>query len=407
MDNITHALAGCLLAAGTVAVLERRGVAVPDGFRKATVTVGIVTAELPDADLLYSGPALGMGKLGYLLHHRGHTHTVVFAVAAALLVWLAALALRKQWRETPWKSSLLVLALSGTLSHLALDFTNNYGIHPFWPLSKGWYYGDAVFIVEPWLWVFTIPALFLWYRRRAPRVLLALLLTAILLAAWRFGLVAREVALAWTLAVVVWCVVLRRLSVQRQLLGAVAAWLIVEAVFFTGSWHARRLVRTAVGVRTYRDVALSPFVGNPLCYNALVMEHDGTLYRVTEAVVATISALHPASTCTSTSRGGVPGNMMSPRPATSTVHWGTMWSAPVADLARLMRDNCEVAAAMQFIRAPAWRAMPNGDVELGDIRFGNMSTGFAAFTASARPATCPRWVPGWTPPRADLLRLSP
>ena len=35
------------------------------------------------------------------------------------------------------------------LSHILLDFTNNYGVRPFWPFSEKWYSWDIVFIVEP------------------------------------------------------------------------------------------------------------------------------------------------------------------------------------------------------------------------------------------------------------------
>lgn len=35
------------------------------------------------------------------------------------------------------------------LTHILLDFTNNYGVRPFWPFSEKWYAWDIVFIVEP------------------------------------------------------------------------------------------------------------------------------------------------------------------------------------------------------------------------------------------------------------------
>ena len=40
------------------------------------------------------------------------------------------------------------------LGHLVLDSWNSYGVHPFYPFDMRWYYGDAMFIVEPWLWLF-------------------------------------------------------------------------------------------------------------------------------------------------------------------------------------------------------------------------------------------------------------
>jgi inner membrane protein len=40
-----------------------------------------------------------------------------------------------------------------------LDFTNNYGVRPFWPFSERWYSWDIVFIVEPVMLILLIGAL--------------------------------------------------------------------------------------------------------------------------------------------------------------------------------------------------------------------------------------------------------
>jgi inner membrane protein len=160
MDNVTHALAGCLVAAAAVQSTERRDGALSPAFRWGAYTLGVVTAELPDADLFYSGAWTGMGKLGYLLHHRGHTHTVLFAIASALVVWGLALALRRDLRAARPARVLLMLSLIGSLSHVALDYTNSYGVHPWWPVDNRWVYGDAVFIIEPWFWIIALAPLF-------------------------------------------------------------------------------------------------------------------------------------------------------------------------------------------------------------------------------------------------------
>src|SRR6185437_4682028 len=66
------------------------------------------------------------------------------------------------------------------LSHILLDFTNNYGIRPFEPFSYKWYSWDIVFIYEPLLYIFLIgglvlPSLFglineeIGSRKRGPR----------------------------------------------------------------------------------------------------------------------------------------------------------------------------------------------------------------------------------------------
>jgi hypothetical protein len=72
-----------------------------------------------------------------------------------------------------------------TLSHLVLDWTNSYGIHPFWPFDDRWKYGDSVFIVEPWFWVVSVPALVAASTNRVARALLSLVVLAGLVLAWR------------------------------------------------------------------------------------------------------------------------------------------------------------------------------------------------------------------------------
>ena len=47
------------------------------------------------------------------------------------------------------------------LSHILLDFTNNYGVRPFWPFSGRWYSWDIVFIIEPALLLLLIGGLVL------------------------------------------------------------------------------------------------------------------------------------------------------------------------------------------------------------------------------------------------------
>jgi inner membrane protein len=54
-----------------------------------------------------------------------------------------------------WGILFLYACLAG-LSHILLDFTNNYGVRPFWPVSERWYSWDIVFIIEPVMLVFLI-----------------------------------------------------------------------------------------------------------------------------------------------------------------------------------------------------------------------------------------------------------
>ncbi len=429
MDNLTHALAGCLIGAAVAGVSQPSSVngkpQLPAGFRRTSTIVGIVAAELPDIDLLYAGPVLGMGKLGYLLHHRGHTHTVAFALAGALLVWFAALGVTRQLIRPFTPASLTsrasvrlaVVAFLGTASHLLLDYTNSYGIHPFWPLNNRWYYGDSVFIVEPWFWIVSIPALFFTAKGRFVRVLLVATLALALVAAWTVSIVGREVAIALSVGVVIWTVIVFPIHARARIVCAIAAWLTVELIFVASSGAASRMVKSNLGSDAIRDVVLSPAVSNPLCFHVIVVRSDDVLYRVTEGTVAPVPRLRTAWSCdgVSKSQQGQSENLpvqvsLDESPQTSRipstesnkgVRWTREWSAPLVELRRLASSNCEFAAALRFIRVPEWR-FTRGGTELSDARFGSGS-GFATIETRAGSAMCERYLPPWQPPRTDIL----
>ena len=147
MEPVTHLLTGaCLGRAG----LNRR-------TAHATLAA-VLAAEAADLDVLWGlrGPVEG------LAHHRGITHTLVAAPFVALAVTGAVWLWRRVClRSKPAKASaqpvswrwIWLTALIADLSHLALDWTNNYGLRPFFPFNRHWYAGSIVFIAEPVLWL--------------------------------------------------------------------------------------------------------------------------------------------------------------------------------------------------------------------------------------------------------------
>ena len=54
---------------------------------------------------------------------------------------------------------LYLTALIAALSHLLLDWANNYGLRPFFPFNPRWYAGSFFFIAEPVLWGLLLLAL--------------------------------------------------------------------------------------------------------------------------------------------------------------------------------------------------------------------------------------------------------
>ena len=84
-----------------------------------------------------------------------------------------------RWRRVPAGIVPLVagVAFLAPLLHIAMDATNSYGVHPFWPFYDGWLYGDSVFIVEPLLWAAAAPLGFL-LRTALARALVGAVLLA-------------------------------------------------------------------------------------------------------------------------------------------------------------------------------------------------------------------------------------
>jgi inner membrane protein len=56
---------------------------------------------------------------------------------------------------------LFLYACAGAVSHILLDFTNNYGVRPFLPFHDRWYSWDIVFIIEPVLHLVLLAGLLL------------------------------------------------------------------------------------------------------------------------------------------------------------------------------------------------------------------------------------------------------
>ena len=418
MDNVTHALAGLLIAecallvrSGRRGALPRHDTAETDprSFRPAVAISSLVAANLPDFDLLYTG--VGADPLAYMLHHRGHTHTVLIALVGAVALWAITLAFLRWRGPTPVARSdrrwLLATLTVATLSHLVLDWTNSYGVHPFWPLDSRWFYGDAVFIVEPWFWVVTIPTLVAAYRSGVARVLLSLAFIAGLALAWLVPLVSAGAAAMLTLGAVLAVIAVRALQPSTRPIAALGAWIAVTLTMVMGSSIARsaatRAVHEGAPDAELLDMVVTPLPANPLCSTVVTVERSGDRYGVQMARVSAVPGLVDPARCAVTGNGG-PTFTASTRQSSAAVHWDRQSSASISELAALRRSSCAVAAALQFLRVPAWQALSASDVQLGDARFGGAVPGILSLRAPRTLSDCSIPAVPWTPPRADLLQ---
>ena len=158
MDNITHTLAG--------AALGEAGLKKLTGLGMATL---MISANIPDVDaaVMFFGDQLPF--------RRGWTHGPIGILLLPPLLAAVMLGfdrLQTRWRKRPasrlpvrpWQ--LLLLAYIGALSHPFLDWLNNYGIRLLMPFSHEWFYGDAIFIIDPWIWLTLGAGIFVARRRQ-------------------------------------------------------------------------------------------------------------------------------------------------------------------------------------------------------------------------------------------------
>jgi inner membrane protein len=236
MEPVTHFLTGaCLARAGC--------------NRKAAYATLAMTlaAEMPDLDTVWTfgGPVTG------LEHHRGITHTfagVPFEAAAVVgLMWLI-----HRWRVSRGKTTaaapvrwglLYFFSVVALLSHILLDWTNNYGVRPFFPFNPRWYAGSFVFIFEP--------------------VMFALLVLA-LVGPWFFGLIGSEV------------------GAKRQVFRG-QGWAVFALLGISALWgwrwleHEQALAllnREYFGGAAKVRMFASPHMGNPYLWSGIVETPD-------------------------------------------------------------------------------------------------------------------------------------
>jgi inner membrane protein len=411
VDNLTHTLVGVI--AGEA--IARSTAAVPGGLPAETrraffVTIAAVGGNMPDLDLILTYGGFAPGKLGYLLHHRGHTHTVLGCVVLALLLYACVegwarirhLALTRSDRL-----SLLGVALFSVMLHLAMDALNSYGVHPYWPFYDGWVYGDSVFIIEPLYWIAAAPLIFTMRTALARGVIAFAVLLALGVSV--FVNLAQPAWFAGILLLTVGLLVAGKRGSSRtaaQTSGVVA--LGVTAVFVSAGFAATHRVESiaARNFPAYRtiDHALTPTPTNPICWDVLLVQTDGGRYTVRHGLLSNAPSLVPAERCRVMRFGESATAPITAVAVASSpeMHWLGEFTMPESRLASLVAGNCEAFELMQFARVP-YAVEREGHWIIGDLRFDREAAlGLAEIELSNPVPRCQHNVP-WTPPRESLL----
>ncbi|MGD0482980.1 MAG: metal-dependent hydrolase [Terracidiphilus sp.] len=253
MEPVTHFLTGACIGRA--------------GFNRKTAyatLAAVLAAEAADLDVLWSFA----GPVEVLKHHRGITHTFlavpVVAGAAVGAVWLLDRGLKARRRNAEGAPSLssaaaddkggnahqpihwgwlYLTACIAALSHLLLDWTNNYGVRPFFPFNPRWYEGSFMFIAEPVVWLLLLLALFM---------------------PWVLGLADREIG-----------------APKQRFSGRGWAIFAFSAMLVLGCWrwaeHAQALAmvsNTQITAEPALRMAAEPYPVNPFRWHAIVETPD-------------------------------------------------------------------------------------------------------------------------------------
>ena len=141
MDPICHTMFGAALASTG---LERK-----TRFGCATLILG---ANLPDVDVI----SYAWGESAALEFRRGMTHGVLALIVlpfllAGVMMLIGRMSRRQAAAAVDFRW-LLVLSAIAVVSHPVLDFLNVYGVRWLMPFDDTWFYGDVLYIADPWMW---------------------------------------------------------------------------------------------------------------------------------------------------------------------------------------------------------------------------------------------------------------
>jgi inner membrane protein len=401
MDNITHSLIGITAAQGLGRKAEPRLLA-------ALTWTAILSSNFPDADFVL-GWAAGGGPLGYLLQHRGYTHTLLATLPmAAISGWVGA---RIAGLGNPFRpenrrraAALFGMAVLGGFLHIGADAWNDYGVHPFYPFDRHWYYGDFIFILEPLLIFALLPLAFAragWGLTRAGWGLTGLALLGLV---WFGPFTTWPVALAITLWAALNSLIQR---LHRGALPAALAALAVLAMFATASSKARGLVNQSVQADAFEkqeQLVSSPAPGNPFCWRVINVGLRGEQMLVERlGAVSLLPGVFKPETCVL----GLHAERTAPIlpstiPGNENVYWAGEFRGSLAELVPLIDTNCRMKALMKFARVPFWvrDPQPGGETLAGDLRYDReKGKSWAKIDLQLNRAgqPCPQYIPNWAP----------
>jgi inner membrane protein len=289
MDPLAHTLLGATLAESG---LKRRS-------RYATATL-LVGANLPDIDAVANFWGADMA-----LHaRRGVTHGVLAMVALPLLL-ATAVWLWHRWRGSTAPAvdaphfrprAIVGLAFLGVLSHPALDWLNTYGVRLLMPFDGRWFYGDTLFIIDPWFWLLAAAGVVLARSGSARAVAGWLVLGA--LATWLVittEVVGPGVKVGWVVGIAAIAALRWRFPEGAAQQAFARASLATLALYVGLAFGFARFAESALAEQfaAAREVQANPAPGVPWAHRVVVVETGAYRIVTRDGAVFTVPRREP------------------------------------------------------------------------------------------------------------------
>jgi len=272
MDPLAHTLVGAALAETGLKRLSR--------YATACLLIGANIADLDAVAHLW-------GDDTALYLRRGWSHGVL-ALAVLPLLLAGTLWLWHRWRGArnaaapPFRLSAIVgLSFLAVWTHPLLDWLNTYGIRLLMPFDGRWFYGDTLFIIDPWIWLLAGAGVVLTRSRSVPAIagwtLLAALASTLILTTDRAPLAVKLIWLAGLAAVAALRWRKPSPAASRTLARASLATLLI---YVCAVYGMARMAESAAAARFPGawQAQANPSPGVPFKYRVLLV-HD-QVYRV-------------------------------------------------------------------------------------------------------------------------------
>lgn len=418
MDNITHSLIGLATAKCANETINKDKDPKVSFFLNFTA---IVAANFPDLDILYS--LIDPGQLGYLLHHRGHTHTFLYLIPQIVLLFVAFKFLFKISDKKVLGTGFGLVIINMFL-HIFMDYQNSYGVHPLAPFNNRWFYNDNLFIIEPLIWFSLLPLVFSpapFVRKIKDKIenpKLSRQLLWVLFLCTFLGILSLSFVIGYLNVVsVLVCFALFAsylfvFNYKSETTKAMISLITLVAIINTFAFfrfQAHQAISQAhkeeMGT-SLLDVVLTPMPANPLCWKfLLVAVGPNQSYQIVEgafrnSIINLVDC--PRQTYTHSVDRGQQLHQQSP------VVFETTYSSSLKYLAQDLGDpaiTCKRDEWLQFVRVPL-RVQKNVYVDLRYERGEDKEANFTRIDVSDPDLKCVKYKVPWTPPRQDLIDLS-